>query len=164
VEPSGKAGSHGPPNHGTHFRRWDGRDHTKQEHGNHALTQRDPGHSTTTTSIPLQRRGNSNYTTYSPLYANSDASTAYPRRYRSTQDEAWPQYVAPADGEAKRSTPTASLRYKGNCSHQIRRKTAAPKATFFVFLFYLFPISPFYYKYNPSPPLENYKRGGRGHI
>jgi hypothetical protein len=31
--------------------------HSEQEHRNHALTQRDPGHSITTTSIPLQRRG-----------------------------------------------------------------------------------------------------------
>jgi hypothetical protein len=34
----------------------------------------------------------------------------------------------------------------------------------FVFLFRLFPISPFYHKCNPSPPLMNYKRGDRGHI
>jgi hypothetical protein len=59
--------------------------------------------------------------------------------------------------------PIASLRYRGNYSHRIRRKTAAPDATFFIFLFHLFPISPFYHKCNPSPPLENYKRGGRGH-
>jgi hypothetical protein len=38
------------------------------------------------------------------------------------------------------------------------------EATFFVFLFHLFSISPFYHKCNPSPPLRNYKRGGRGHI
>jgi hypothetical protein len=30
--------------------------HSQQEHGNHALTQHDLGHSTTMTSIPLQRR------------------------------------------------------------------------------------------------------------
>jgi hypothetical protein len=34
----------------------------------------------------------------------------------------------------------------------------------FVFLFILFPILPFYHKCNPSSPLENYKREGRGHI
>jgi hypothetical protein len=34
----------------------------------------------------------------------------------------------------------------------------------FIFLFPLFPISPFYAKCNPSPLLGNYKRGGRGHI
>jgi hypothetical protein len=28
---------------------------------------------------------------------------------------------------------------------------------FFVFLFHLFPISPFYHKCNPSPTLGNYK-------
>jgi hypothetical protein len=37
--------------------------HSQQEHGNHALTQHDPIHSTTITSIPLQRRGNNHYTT-----------------------------------------------------------------------------------------------------
>jgi hypothetical protein len=94
---------------------------------------------------------------------NPNARTAHPRRHRGTQDEAWPQHVAPTNGEAKRSMPIASLRYRGNYSHQIRRKTAAPEATFFVFLFRLFPISPFYHKCNSSPPLENYKRGGRGH-
>jgi hypothetical protein len=31
--------------------------HSQQEHRNHALTQHDPDHSTTMTSIPLQRRG-----------------------------------------------------------------------------------------------------------
>jgi hypothetical protein len=31
--------------------------HSQQEHGNHALTQHDPSHFTTMTSIPLQRRG-----------------------------------------------------------------------------------------------------------
>jgi hypothetical protein len=31
--------------------------HSKQEHENHTLTQLDPDHSTTMTSIPLQRRG-----------------------------------------------------------------------------------------------------------
>jgi hypothetical protein len=31
--------------------------HSQQEHGNHALTQHDPDHSTMMTSIPLQRRG-----------------------------------------------------------------------------------------------------------
>jgi hypothetical protein len=30
---------------------------SQQEHGNHALTQHDPGHSTMMTSIPLQRWG-----------------------------------------------------------------------------------------------------------
>jgi hypothetical protein len=35
---------------------------------------------------------------------------------------------------------------------------------FFIFLFHLFPISPFYHKYNLSPTLGNYKREGRGHI
>jgi hypothetical protein len=32
------------------------------------------------------------------------------------------------------------------------------------FLFCLFSISPFYHKCNTSPTLENYKRGGRGHL
>jgi hypothetical protein len=41
---------------------------------------------------------------------------------------------------------------------------AAPEATFFVFLFHLFPASSFYHKCNRSPPLENYKRGGMGHL
>jgi hypothetical protein len=31
--------------------------HSEQKHMNHALTKHDPGHSTTTTIIPLQRRG-----------------------------------------------------------------------------------------------------------
>jgi hypothetical protein len=31
--------------------------HSEQERGNRALIQHDPGHSTTTTSIPLQRQG-----------------------------------------------------------------------------------------------------------
>jgi hypothetical protein len=30
--------------------------YSQQEHGNHALTQNDPSHSTTMTSIPLQQR------------------------------------------------------------------------------------------------------------
>jgi hypothetical protein len=98
-----------------------------------------------------------NYTTYSPLYANPGARTARPQRYRGTQDETWPQHVAPADEEAKKSTPVASLHYRGNCSHRIRRKMAAPEATFFVFLFYLFPISSFYHECNPSPPLGTIK-------
>jgi hypothetical protein len=37
--------------------------------------------------------------------------------------------------------PVASLHYRGNCSRWIRRKTAAPEATFFVFSFI---FSPFY--------------------
>jgi hypothetical protein len=60
-------------------------------------------------------------------------------------------------------THVVSLHYRGNCSHQIKRKTATPEAIFFVFLFHLLPISSFYYEGNPSPLLENYKRGGRGH-
>jgi hypothetical protein len=44
-----------------------------------------------------------------------------------------------------------------NCSHRIRRKTATPKATFCLSL----SFSPFYRKCNPSPPLGNYKSGGR---
>jgi hypothetical protein len=136
---------------------------SEQEHRNHALTQHDPRHSTTTTSILLQRWGDGNYTAYSPPYANPDARIACSRWHRSTQHEAWPQHVAPADRETKRSTFVTSLRYRGNCSHQIRRRTAAPETTFFIFLFHLFPISSFYHKYNLSPSLRNYKRGGRGH-
>jgi hypothetical protein len=34
-------------------------------------------------------------------------------------------------------------------------------ATFFIFLFRLFPILPFYCKCNPSPPLRNYKGEAR---
>jgi hypothetical protein len=34
----------------------------------------------------------------------------------------------------------------------------------FVFLFHLSPISSFFHECNLSPPLRNYKRGGRGHI
>jgi hypothetical protein len=64
--------------------------YSEQERGNRALTQHDPGHSTTTMSIPLQRRGNGNNTTYPPLYANPSACIAHPRCHRSTQDEAWP--------------------------------------------------------------------------
>jgi hypothetical protein len=41
---------------------------------------------------------------------------------------------------------------------------ATPDATFFVFLFRLFPISSFYHKCNSSPSLKNYKRGGREHL
>jgi hypothetical protein len=41
---------------------------------------------------------------------------------------------------------------------------ATPEVIFFVFLFRLFLTLPFYHKCNPSPPLENYKKGGRGHI
>jgi hypothetical protein len=53
---------------------------------------------------------------------------------------------------------------QGNCSHRIRRRTATPEATFFVFLFHSLRFSPLYHKCNPSPPLRSYKRGGRGHI
>jgi hypothetical protein len=96
-----------------------------------------------------------------PLYAYPSAHTVHPRRHKNTQDEAWSQHVAPADGEAKRSTPITSLRYRGSYSRRIRRKTAALEATFFVFLFHLFPIPPFYHKCNLSPPLGYYKSGGR---
>jgi hypothetical protein len=85
MEPSGKAESHGVPT--TTLISTNGTDmttHSEQERGNHALTQHDPGHSTTTTSIPLQRWDNGNYTTYPHLYANSSAHTAHPRRHRST--------------------------------------------------------------------------------
>jgi hypothetical protein len=58
--------------------------------------------------------------------------------------------------------PIASLRYRINCSSRIRRKIATPEATFLFFFFV--PVLPFYYKYNPSPPLGNYRGGGRGHI
>jgi hypothetical protein len=138
--------------------------HNEQEHGNHTLTQHDLGHSTTMTSIPLQQRGNDNCIAYSPLYANLGTRTARPRWHRGAWDEAWLQHVAPADGEAKRSTPIVSLRYRGNCSHRIRRKMATPEATFFVFLFHLFPILFFYHEYNRSPLLRNYKRRGKGNI
>jgi hypothetical protein len=40
-----------------------------------------------------------------------------------------------ADGEAKSSTPIASLRYRVNCSRQIRRKTTTPEATILFFSF-----------------------------
>jgi hypothetical protein len=86
--------------------------HSEQERGNRALIQHDLGHSTTTTSYFYSDGGNGNYTTYPPLYANPGTRTAHPRRYRSTQDEAWPQHVAPVDGKAKRSTPITSLRYR----------------------------------------------------
>jgi hypothetical protein len=63
-----------------------------------------------TTVIPPPRHtylysdeGNGNYTTYSPLYTNPGACVASPRWRRGIQDEAWPQRVAPADREAKRS-------------------------------------------------------------
>jgi hypothetical protein len=88
--------------------------------------------------------GNGNYATYPPLYTNSGAHTARPRWHRSTQDEAWPQHVAPADREAKRSMPITSLCYRESYSHQISRKTVAPEATFFIFLFspfHLFTIN-----------------------
>jgi hypothetical protein len=107
---------------------------------------------------------NNNYTTYPPFYANPGARTAHPRRHIGTQDKAWPPHVAPADGEAKKSMHISSLCYKGSCSRRIRRKTAAPEDTFFVFLFRLFSILPFYHKRNLSPTLGNYKRRGRGHI
>jgi hypothetical protein len=42
-----------------------------------------------------------------------------------------------------------------------KRKMATPEVTFFVILFHLFPILSLYHKYNPSPLLRNYKRGGR---
>jgi hypothetical protein len=58
----------------------------------------------------------------------------------------------------KDQTPVVSLHYRGNCSHQIKRKTATPEAIFFVFLFHLLPILSFYYECNPSPLLNNYKR------
>jgi hypothetical protein len=74
------------------------------------------------------------------------------------------KHVAPVNGEAKRSMPIASLRCRENCFHQIRRKMATPEATFFVFLLRPFPISSFHHECNPSPLLENYKRGGKGHI
>jgi hypothetical protein len=59
VEPSGKTVSHGtPPTMApAPADETDVTVHSQQEHGNHALTQYDPGHSTTMTSIPLQRRG-----------------------------------------------------------------------------------------------------------
>jgi hypothetical protein len=60
--------------------------------------------------------------------------------------------------------PVTSLCYKGNISHRIRRKMATLEATFFLSLFRLFSISPFYRKCNLSPPLGNYKKGGRDHI
>jgi hypothetical protein len=59
MEPSGKTASHGDPQTAAPALA-DGTDvtvHSQQEHGNHVLTQHDPSHSTTTTSIPLQRRG-----------------------------------------------------------------------------------------------------------
>jgi hypothetical protein len=37
--------------------------HSQQEHGNHALTRHDPGHSTTMASIPPQQWGDSNCAT-----------------------------------------------------------------------------------------------------
>jgi hypothetical protein len=70
----------------------------------------------------------------------------------------WPQHVTPVDGEAKRLIAITSLRYKVNYSHRIRRKTATPRATFF--LFHL-PHFTFFHDCNLSPPLGNYKRGGR---
>jgi hypothetical protein len=62
--PLARRGATGPPT--AALTSTDGTDvtvHSQQEHGNHALTQHDPGHSTTMTSIPLQRRGDGNYTT-----------------------------------------------------------------------------------------------------
>jgi hypothetical protein len=101
--------------------------------------------------------GDGNYATYSPLYANLGARTAHPRWHRSTQDEAWPYHVAPADGEAKRSTPITSLCCRRNYFHQIRRKTAAPEATFFVFLFHLFPLHLFTTNVTWALPLKTIK-------
>jgi hypothetical protein len=139
--------------------------HSEQERGNHALTQHDPGHSTTTTSIPLQRWDNGNYTTYPHLYANSSAHTAHPRRHRSTQDDAWPQHVAPADGEVKKLTPITSLCYRGSYSRRIRRKTAAPEATFFLFFFFIFsPFHLFTINVTRALPLETIKGRQRPHL
>jgi hypothetical protein len=50
-----------------------------------------------------------------------------------------------------------SLCYRGNCSDRIRRKTAVPEAIFFVYLFYLFPISPFTMNVTQALPLEAIK-------
>jgi hypothetical protein len=49
---------------------------------------------------------------------------------------------------------------QGNCSYQIRRKTAMPEATFSFFSF----IFTSYHECNPIPLLRSYKRGDRGHI
>jgi hypothetical protein len=46
---------------------------------------------------------------------------------------------------------------QGNCSHRIRRKTAAPEATFFVFLFRLFPLHLFTTLVTGALPLETIK-------
>jgi hypothetical protein len=51
------------------------------------------------------------------------------------------------------------LCYRENYSHGIRRKTATPKAIFFVFLFHPFPFPSLYHECNPRPLLRSYKRG-----
>jgi hypothetical protein len=137
--------------------------HSQQECRNHALTQHDPGHSTTTTSIHLQRRGKRQLYHLTPSLRKSG------RLYR-------PSSMAQTRTERSMATTCYTSRWRGqkinvhcisalqgNCSHRIRRKTAAPETTFFVFLFHLFPILSFFHECNPSPLLGNYKRGGRGH-
>jgi hypothetical protein len=65
--------------------------------------------------------------------------------------------AAPADGEAKRSTLVASLRYRGNCSHRMRRKTDAPESTFLFFSFMFSPFHLFTTNVTRALPLETIK-------
>jgi hypothetical protein len=50
---------------------------------------------------------------------------------------------------------------QGNCSHRIRRKTATPKATFFVFLFHSPYFYPFIMNITQALPLEAIKGEAR---
>jgi hypothetical protein len=73
---------------------------------------------------------------------------------------------------ARRTSGRRDQKLNAHCISPLQRKLLTPdkeedglsNAIFFVFLFRLFPISPFYRKCNLSPPLGTYKRGSRDHI
>jgi hypothetical protein len=86
--------------------------HSQQGHRNHALTWVDPGHSTTTTSIPPEQRGWRQMCHLNPSLWKSRRTCQPPSWHRDVQVKAWPWHVTPANGEAKRSTPRMTPRYR----------------------------------------------------
>jgi hypothetical protein len=111
--PQARWGATGTPDYGTRsIDMMDMTVHSQQGHQNHPLTQHDPGHSTTTTSIPPQQQGWWQLHHLTPSLRKSQRTCRPPSWHRGIQVKAWPQHVALANREAKRSTPRTTPRYK----------------------------------------------------
>jgi hypothetical protein len=71
---------------------------------------------------------------------NSGTRATHPRWYKSTQDEAWPQRVAPADGEAKKLNAHCISALQGKLLTPDKEEDGHTRDHLFVFHFHLLPF------------------------